>query len=71
MDDGAVELGLVHMRDGGFGGGCGGVFDVGCAAIGIDWFGGVSLFARVLKEGGEKFELHWRLMGMSRSWMWP
>lgn len=37
-DDGAVELGFVHVRDGGFGGGGGRVEDVGCAAVGHDWW---------------------------------
>lgn len=36
-DNGAVELGFVHVRDGGFGGGGGRVEDVGCAAVGHDW----------------------------------
>lgn len=35
-DEGAVELGFVHVRDGGFGGGGGRVEDVGCAAVGHD-----------------------------------
>jgi len=32
-DEGAVELGFVHVRDGGLGGGAGRVEDVGCAAV--------------------------------------
>lgn len=35
-DDGAVELGFVHVGDGGFGGGGGGVDYVGGAAVGHD-----------------------------------
>lgn len=42
-DDGAVELGFVHVRDGGFGGGRGGVEDVGCAAVGHDCGGGTGV----------------------------
>lgn len=36
-DEGAVELGFVHVCDCGFGVGGGGVDYVGGAAVGVDW----------------------------------
>lgn len=80
-DDGAVELGFVHVRDGGFGGGGGGVDYVGRAAVGHDWSsrssisffvagrGAMTAISLNKKEGGG--EVHCLLRGRSRSLMSP
>ena len=50
MDYGAVDLGFVHVGDGGFGVDGGVEEDVGCAAVGHD-FGRMLVSLRVFRVG--------------------